>query len=243
MQQSQVFWEVPMGHPQLLSNDVHIWFADLEVSGLEKEHLYSTLSADEKTRAGRFQFDCDRSQFVVARGILRSLAGEYLEIDPKDLAFSYSKNGKPALSFPAKTGLEFNLSHSADTALIGFSWNRPLGLDIEKVCPLFEMDELAAQVLTSAQRAWLGNFEGEEKDREFYRCWTRHEALMKCSGRGIAEERPVELVYKEFDGCLMELNPAYDFVAAVAIQGRDFDVKTSRWSEASHWAVYDVGSA
>src|ERR1700689_1397593 len=78
--------------------DVHVWQGQLndapksEVSRLEK-----FMSDDEKERAARFRFEKHRTEFVLTRGWLRMLLGQYLGVAPAELVFVYSPHGKPGI--------------------------------------------------------------------------------------------------------------------------------------------------
>src|SRR3954467_10915815 len=74
------------------------------------------LSPDERDRALKFRFARDRSRYVVARGLLRTLLGERLGIDPERVVFAYGEYGKPCLA--GDTDLRFNLTHSDDVVAV-----------------------------------------------------------------------------------------------------------------------------
>jgi 4'-phosphopantetheinyl transferase len=193
------------------------------------EQLSTFLSADELQRASCFRFQCDRRRFIVARGRLRQYLADYTSQHPSSLSFCYGDKGKPSLMTSASSRVEFNVSHSGDVALYAFSRNRPIGIDVEKVCPLTELEQLAGQCLSRDQIARINQLHGDEKFREFYRCWTRYEALVKCTGEGIATELDREQLIKNFNGSLLELNPSEEFIGALAVSGGDFEVKL--WTE------------
>src|SRR5437899_2448391 len=103
---------------QLASDEVHSWCASLDVPPETSARLYATLSPEERTRSGRFQFERDRQRFIVARGVLRNLLGRYLGTEPCQIRFVYNAFGKPDLSAEFGNRLGFNLSHSADLVLV-----------------------------------------------------------------------------------------------------------------------------
>ena len=80
------------------------------------------LSRDERDRAASFRFLRDRSRYVVARGLLRTVLGERLGLDPARIEFAYGERGEPCL--PDHTGLHFNLSHSAGMMALAISEER-----------------------------------------------------------------------------------------------------------------------
>ena len=89
------------------------------------------LSEDEVARANRFRFEEDRIRWIRARSSLRLILSRYAGSDPAELVFCYGKHGKPALV--GATGVEFNLSHSGDWAMVAVARSVPVGVDIERM--------------------------------------------------------------------------------------------------------------
>ena len=106
--------------------EVHSWCVRLDVPPETSADLYATLTSDEQNRSARLRFERDRRRFVVARGVLRELLGSYLGIPAGAVRFVYNAFGKPELS-PELGRLKFNLSHSADLALIAIAADAEIG--------------------------------------------------------------------------------------------------------------------
>lgn len=98
MTDSGPLWHLPPPDLVLLSDDVHVWCASLEQPTERVDRLAQTLSDDEMSRAERFRLERDRRRFIVARGVLRAILGQYLDVEPSRLCFSYGEHGKPSLS-------------------------------------------------------------------------------------------------------------------------------------------------
>ena len=83
-------------HPLYLSTDeVHIWCVSLDRSPQILSKLKSLLSPTELARASRFHFEKDRNHFIVSHGLLRSILGGYLGLEPSQIQFRYGPYGKP----------------------------------------------------------------------------------------------------------------------------------------------------
>ncbi|AFY54564.1 phosphopantetheine--protein transferase [Rivularia sp. PCC 7116] len=94
---------------ELLSNQVHIWRENLDNAKPLLEEFTQILAEDELVRARRFHFELHRQRFIAARGILRSILGRYLNIEPSKIKFGYEAHGKPFLD--GITEQQWNSSH------------------------------------------------------------------------------------------------------------------------------------
>jgi 4'-phosphopantetheinyl transferase len=227
-------WPFPPSHPRLAEDEVQVWCAGLDGMDYELTSLAETLSAGERKRAERFQFNRDRDRFIARRGLLRAILGRYLRIEPAQLTFSYEARGKPSTA--GNIGgdtLHFNLSHSDGLALFAFARSHALGVDVERVRPISEMDQIAAKFFSARENSMLGALPEEQRIDGFFNCWTRKEAYLKATGEGIADAlpeigvtlapgKPAQLLNIGTDvqaakrWSLISLLPANGFVGAVA---------------------------
>lgn len=164
----------------LYEGEVHVWRTSLDDPGLQKGR--TNLSHDELHRAALFRFERDRNRFVACRGLLRSLLAAYSGSSPSDIEFAYSSEGKP--SAPSLK-IDFNVSHSEGLAIIGFSKNCVLGLDIEIHRCDFELQELAERNFSEREREVFRSLPKEHQVQGFFDCWTRKEAFLKAVGGGL----------------------------------------------------------
>jgi 4'-phosphopantetheinyl transferase len=199
---------------------VHVWRSSLERSQAERDVLWRFLSADERARAERFHFDIHRHHYIVGRGLLRWLNGRYLSIPPQEIQFAYSKYEKPALvNEPA---LQFNVSHSHEGLLIGFTWETALGVDIEHVRSMDDMDAIARRFFSPVESAAYLSVADDEKPDTFFNCWTRKESFIKAVGEGLSF--PLD----EFEVSLLPGEPA-----------RLLEVRGSK-QEAARWSMQSL---
>lgn len=167
--------------------DVDVWSADLDT--LDSARLLPLLSPDEQARAARFHFTRDRDRYTSCRALLRTLLGAYLVRPAVSLRFSYGREGKPALH-DVDTPLHFNIAHSESRAVLAFTCAAPVGVDVEAVRHLPELDEIATHYFSVREIESLRTFPASERAAGFYRCWTRKEAFVKALGDGLA--RPLD---------------------------------------------------
>jgi len=155
---------------------------DTHIAGIPEAELLATLPDDEKERADRFRFDNDRFNFVLRRGLLRQLLGETLGVAPSQIRFNSTEVGKPYISFPENSGLWFNLSHSGRQIVYAFSKHPDIGIDIERIRTVDDIDRLALKYFSAEEYAIIVNLPSWEKNKAFIRIWCIKEALIKASG-------------------------------------------------------------
>jgi len=172
--------------PRLAPDEIHVCQAHLILDASSQALLHSHLSDDENRRAARFRFDRDRDRFIAARGTLRTLLARYLRRRPRDLQFLPGREGKPALApEPAGDTLNFNVSHSHDVSVFAFGWNRTIGVDVERVRPDVEYEDIARHHFSAGEIQSLARLPREMRVEAFFRCWTRKEAYIKACGGGL----------------------------------------------------------
>ncbi len=221
-----------------IGEEIHVWHAALDRDEKTLAQLESSLSPEEKTRAGRFHFVNDRNRFVAARGQLRELLGKYLQQAPASLEFSYGKHGKPFLSGEnASSGLGFNLSHSASLAVYAIAEGRNLGIDVEHVRPESAGEDIARRFFSAREVSDLQSLPAEARVEGFFHCWTRKEAYLKATGMGLQialdsfavnllPEKPVQFLSGvEPRWHLAAYHPAEGYVAAVVYDGAPCSLK------------------
>jgi len=172
---------------RLAEDEAQVWQADLDALARSETQWLNLLSRDEQDRAGRFRFPIHRQRFTAGRGLLRTLLGSYLNIDPREVIFRYSEKDKPRLAdLFAKSSLQFNLSHSDNVILLGFTLGRDIGVDVEKLRVNFNVLEIAERFFSESERNALAALPLSQHHQAFFNCWTRKEAFVKAVGEGLS---------------------------------------------------------
>lgn len=184
--------------PSLQRNEVHIWRSRLDVPLDRLSQLQSYLSKDEQDRAAQFRFDHHRHHFIIGRGLLRVLLGQYVHHPPQDIRFEYGDRGKPFLANAMASAqiahtLQFNVSHSGGVALYAIALNRRVGIDLEHLRPMPSAPQLAQRFFTDREYAQLLAQPPEQQELAFFRGWTRKEAYLKATGEGLGGLDTVEV--------------------------------------------------
>jgi len=147
------------------------------------------LTLDEQERAARFRFPHLQSSFILARGALRILAGRYLNTGPAGIRFQYGPKGKPGLAEPER--LRFNVSHSGTLALFAFTLDTEIGVDVEEIRPMPDMEQIAANFFSAQEAGEMMALPAERREPVFFQCWTRKEAYLKALGEGLSSTAPL----------------------------------------------------
>jgi 4'-phosphopantetheinyl transferase len=214
-------------------DNVHVWV--VQISAVDLELCTRLMVREELDRVARFCRSEDHDSFIVSHGVLRYLLGAYLQKDPMAIRFMFGPQGKPLLELEA--GLEFNITHSGDLAAMAFSSRCPIGLDLERVHPFAQLEQIARHFLSAEEASEITSLHGAEQRRAFFRCWTRKEAILKATGEGLSAsldgfrvtllpEEPARLVHIRGNDeaaepwVLQDLTLPQDYTGALAYRGQ-----------------------
>lgn len=219
----------------LSESTINIWSFPTSASHHVFETFKKVLIPEERDRALRFRFHHLCTSFVIARGALRYLLGHYLNCHPADVSLVRGLKGKPAVESPSN--LQFNMTHSGDLAVIALTLRREIGVDIEQIRPLADMQQIAKHFFCPEEAAEVMFAPEAERDRAFFLCWTRKEAYIKATGDGLSTplssfrvtvhpDKPARFVHvqhaeSEADSwTLHDLQVAVGYAAALAYRDR-----------------------
>jgi 4'-phosphopantetheinyl transferase len=237
---------------------VHVWHASLEQPAEVVRTLEAVLSEEERGRADRFRYQEHRRSFIVSRGILRNLLYRYTGIRADQIQFKYNLAGKPFLAAEEMVPeIHFNLSHAGNLVLYAFSWGLPVGIDVECIRPMEDMDRVAEMSFSTGEYARFQKIGKQDRLRAFYNCWTRKEAFIKAIGDGMSfplqefevslePDRPAELlsiqgsVEKANHWAMHDLKTRDGYTAALVVQGKDHLISNKQWTDAH---LLDMGSS
>ena len=241
---SDLSWSPPPPVVEFTADDqVDIWRIPLDLPTSFIDLLEATLSADEKDRAARFHFPADQNRYIISHGSLRKILALYLHCEPDQLSFSVNDYGKPSLD---QSRLEFNLSHSGDFALLAVTPARKIGVDVEKMRAGISADIIGGHYFSKAEMAELQALPLEQREAAFFRCWTRKEAYIKAQGQGLSlplDSFDVSLTPDQTAilratrpdpaeaarWTLLSLPVPSGYEAAVAVQGKDLEIRLWDW--------------
>lgn len=199
--------------------DVHVWRADIAPIRDRIDALHALLSQEERRKADRFRSGEDRERFVAGRGVLRSVLGDYLGLDPAALRFESGEHGKPALTgLPGGHAPTFNVSHSAGIVLIAVAAAVDVGVDVQWIRPDLDWERIAARFFSVGEVAALRALPRHRAREAFFACWAHKEAYVKARGEGLQ---------RSFDRFTVTLTPG---TPAVEITADDEPKVAAHWS-------------
>jgi 4'-phosphopantetheinyl transferase len=242
----KILWPARSDAPPLADNEIHVWATTLSVAADALAQFSASLSPDEKERANKFKFEKHRNRYTAGRGALRAILGQYVGARAADVRFDYLTNGKPAFAQDfAGAGIHFNLAHTEDLALIAVTRIGPVGVDVECVRSVKNVDELVARFFSQRENELFQKVLNDQKPAAFFNLWTRKEAMLKATGEGITRSlslvevsflpgEPARLLAIAGDAAagerwrMWELEPANGFTGAVAMEGETSHIQIGK---------------
>ena len=158
---------------------IDLWYLNVKIITQEEVTvLLKTLPDEISTDIGRLRNYEDRCLKLFGRLMVRKFFEE------KNGNFDWKEwyvlnNGKP---YYYNRNFEFNISHSGNYVVVAFS-NQKIGVDIEKIAEFdiasvtdnFHPDEI--EYINSSANTF----------ESFFKIWTRKEAYLKATGKGIID--------------------------------------------------------
>lgn len=155
----------------------------LTIDWLQQENLLdyamrNTLS-DEHARASRFLRPEDKLRNLLGRAMLRLAAVRYGGMDPLHVIRTNTW-GKP---LPENCTVGCNVSHSGNQVWIAVSPQPHVGIDVEAVQGVHDIEDIAAAFHPDEIAALRTTPNGR---LAALRCWSRKEAVCKATGMGLS---------------------------------------------------------
>jgi 4'-phosphopantetheinyl transferase len=217
---------------------VKVWTIDLTLPTSLVDRAIDVLDDEERSRAARFRFACDRDAFISRRAAYRIIMGKENGLEPQSIRYRSGRLGKLELDHPVAT--KFSTSRSGKWAVLAVALVE-VGVDVESIQWEEDFSMLSSQCLSKRERDIWAGLGLPAQVTAFYRAWVRKEAVSKAIGCGLRVDprsldvwRPLEGVrhYTAFDNStwqLIDLDVPMGEAACVAVKD-DVRAEQLGWS-------------
>ena len=173
-----------MGQPITSNGAIKLWHGEIVATEAKYTHYWHILDPFEQQHASTIENRCLHNRYVEIHARLRILLAQTLNTKPEELRIQKAKHGKPFLvDYPE---LAFNLSHTANQMVVAIAKNCELGVDIEQCKPRLNLAALVDKCFAEEEKNYWQQLPTSQQTLTFYQFWTRKEAFVKATGRGIA---------------------------------------------------------
>jgi 4'-phosphopantetheinyl transferase len=159
---------------------ISLWWCILTMPAQTLSRIADWLAPAERARMERFAGETLRTRYLVGRASLRWILANAVGASPRGIPIERGLRGRPRLA--GNADIDFNVSHTADVALIGLSRAGRIGVDVERADRVIQSAGLARRILTDRERAALPSHDSDAIRRRILRLWTCKEALAKSTG-------------------------------------------------------------
>ena len=151
------------------------------------EQYFDLLSESEKFNINKIKIDEVRTRSISSKFITKFILSGYIGVDIQNITFSYNEFGKPEILHSLNPlNLQFNVSHSGDLGIMVVTIGNSVGIDIEKITDLENMDEIINLCFSDQEINFMTGLDKPFKTEIFYKIWTGKEAFVKALGTGLS---------------------------------------------------------
>jgi 4'-phosphopantetheinyl transferase len=141
----------------------------------------------EQGRFAAYRQEADKRRFLTGRVLAKTVAAERLGVPVESVKFDATcedcgkPHGRPRIP---GADLALSISHSGDLIGLAATPSIPVGLDVETTTRRADAG-LIEYALSPAETASLAGLPEEDRAAAFFVYWTRKEAVMKATGKGL----------------------------------------------------------
>nr|WP_086839568.1 4'-phosphopantetheinyl transferase superfamily protein [Amycolatopsis kentuckyensis] len=152
-----------------------------------EDRFLRLLDEVEQGRFDAYRQEADKRRFLTGRVLAKTVAAERLGLALETVKFDATcedcgkPHGRPRIP---GADLTLSISHSGDLIGIAATPSVPVGLDVETATRRAD-DGLIEYALSPAEAEHLAGLDPAEKAAAFFVYWTRKEAVMKATGKGL----------------------------------------------------------
>ncbi len=191
-----------------------------------------------------------RDRQTVSKGLLKIFISNYLNIETEEIKFVQNEFGKPSLQPELNNiDLQFNVSHSEHLGMFAFTTGKELGIDIELIQEIPNLNEIVNLCFSDYEKDWFYKSEPGLQKEFFYKVWTGKEAYIKAIGTGLSFPlKKIEFKINntnsiEFHNILGDLpyrgkwniftfNPHPNFISSLVVETSGIKIRRYSWDDA-----------
>ncbi|HEU5475409.1 MAG TPA: 4'-phosphopantetheinyl transferase superfamily protein [Actinophytocola sp.] len=170
-----------------------VWWAQPAV---ETPRLLGLLDGVERDRHAAYHRAVDQARFLAGRVVGKALLAARLGLEPGQVVLDSTcadcgrTHGKPRVvrpeSFPPDRPLpEMSISHSGDRIAVAVTDGEPVGVDVEQERDV-QVEDLVRMTLSVDELPVFAGVPSADRDAAFFTIWSRKEAVLKATGRGLS---------------------------------------------------------
>ncbi len=177
----------PATLPALSATDIHVWHATLAATPENLSGAAAMLPPTEREKTALVSSEAQRARLTLSRAWVRGILAKYLSQSAPDITIRRSARGKPqVVAKDNDTPLQFSVSHSADHMLVAVTRSDDVGVDLERMTRLADVERIAARFFARGEYDALLALPADQRADAFFRAWVRKESVVKALGTGIA---------------------------------------------------------
>jgi phosphopantetheine--protein transferase-like protein len=162
---------------------IHLWIFDSNLYDLSCPQLFPIFQKFSQCTDHTYINPQDQDHFIFRSTILKNILSRYTGISISDLDIMKNPQGKPYLPQSPYT---FNLTHCDAKLAIAISKGIEIGIDLEKITNLVDLDESFNFILSQSEKVFLTSSDHTNRSDLFFHIWTQKEAFLKAIGRGFS---------------------------------------------------------
>ena len=175
------------------STRCQVWWARPTV---QTPRLLDLLDDIERARHEAYHRAIDQIRFLTGRVVAKALVAKELGVEPARVVLDSTcpdcgrTHGKPNVvrpdDRPDDLGLpEISISHSGDLVAVAITDGLAVGVDVEQERDV-AVDDLTRMTLSTGELDAFAAVPAPDRDAAFFTYWSRKEALLKATGRGMS---------------------------------------------------------
>ena len=168
------------------SNEVHIWFVDIDGIHVDTTNLKQYFSEIDIQRFQSISTKDKKEKTIKRQYTLLKILSYYLHSEFNEISLGYAEYEKPYLSSDCNNKhLQFNTSNSYNFMMVGITVDNEIGVDIEKIRTTVDYEKLIKKFFSEKEKEVFFQMDEDKQEQTFFQWWTMKESVIKAIGLGM----------------------------------------------------------